>query len=67
MKYLVGCCWQEDELSHSITSSKIEADVIKTWINFLEDTWVLQQSHAEIKEKQAKYVIKLLNLSDDKF
>ncbi|KAJ1436400.1 hypothetical protein SESBI_04434 [Sesbania bispinosa] len=43
---------KEDELSKSISSCKIEADVIKTWINFLEDTWVLQRSNAEINEKQ---------------
>ncbi|TKY50625.1 hypothetical protein E2542_SST22129 [Spatholobus suberectus] len=43
---------KEDELSKSISSCKVEADVIKTWINFLEDTWVLQQSNTEINEKQ---------------
>ncbi|CAL0316264.1 unnamed protein product [Lupinus luteus] len=43
---------KEDELSKSISSSRVEADVIKTWINFLEDTWVLQRSSAEINEKQ---------------
>ncbi|XP_057424371.1 uncharacterized protein LOC130717969 isoform X2 [Lotus japonicus] len=43
---------KEDELSKSISSCRIEADVIKTWINFLEDTWVLQRSNAEINEKQ---------------
>ncbi|XP_061372233.1 uncharacterized protein LOC133314734 isoform X2 [Gastrolobium bilobum] len=43
---------KEDELSKSISSCGVEADVIKTWINFLEDTWVLQWSNAEIHEKQ---------------
>ncbi|XP_054786590.1 uncharacterized protein LOC129292915 [Prosopis cineraria] len=43
---------KEEELSNSIASCKKEADVIKTWINFLEDTWVLQRSNAEINEKQ---------------
>ncbi|CAK9176544.1 unnamed protein product [Ilex paraguariensis] len=43
---------KEDELSRSIGSCKIEADVLNTWINFLEDTWVLQCSYTEIKEKE---------------
>ncbi|CAI8601574.1 unnamed protein product [Vicia faba] len=43
---------KEDELSKSISSCRVESDVIKTWINFLEDTWVLQQSNIEIHEKQ---------------
>ncbi|XP_004497325.1 uncharacterized protein [Cicer arietinum] len=43
---------KEDELSKSISSCRVESDVIKTWINFLEDTWVLQQSNTEIYEKQ---------------
>ncbi|KAK6929273.1 hypothetical protein RJ641_005478 [Dillenia turbinata] len=43
---------KEDELSKSISSCKVEADVLKTWINFLEDTWTLQCSHTEIKDKQ---------------
>ncbi|KAF7822324.1 synaptonemal complex protein 1-like isoform X4 [Senna tora] len=42
---------REDELSKSITSCRVEADVLKMWINFLEDTWVLQRSNAEIIEK----------------
>ncbi|XP_065870362.1 uncharacterized protein [Euphorbia lathyris] len=44
---------KEDELLKSIAASKVEADVLGTWINFLEDTWVLQCSYTEIKEKQA--------------
>ncbi|KEH44521.1 hypothetical protein MTR_1g115610 [Medicago truncatula] len=43
---------KEDELTKSISSCRVESDVIKTWINFLEDTWVLQQSNTEIYEKQ---------------
>ncbi|XP_057981798.1 uncharacterized protein LOC131167054 [Malania oleifera] len=43
---------KEDELSRSIASCRVEVDVIKTWINFLEDTWVLQHSYSEIKENQ---------------
>nr|KYP75417.1 hypothetical protein KK1_008145 [Cajanus cajan] len=43
---------KEVELSKSISSCRAEADVIKTWINFLEDTWVLQRSNAEINDKQ---------------
>ncbi|KAB1217994.1 hypothetical protein CJ030_MR3G014596 [Morella rubra] len=43
---------KEDDLSKSIASSRVEADVLSTWINFLEDTWILQCSYAEIKEKQ---------------
>ncbi|EEF35601.1 uncharacterized protein LOC8262692 isoform X2 [Ricinus communis] len=43
---------KEDELSKSIAACKVEADVISTWINFLEDTWVLQRSYTEMKEKQ---------------
>ncbi|KAK1320369.1 hypothetical protein QJS10_CPA03g01428 [Acorus calamus] len=60
---------KEDELSRSIASCKVEADVVHTWINFLEDTWVLQNSHAELKEKQTSeeiekyrnYFVKLVN------
>ncbi|ESW14685.1 hypothetical protein PHAVU_007G008700 [Phaseolus vulgaris] len=43
---------KEDEFSKAISSCKVEADVIKTWINFLEDTWVLQRSNAETNDKQ---------------
>lgn len=43
---------KEDDLSRSIASNRVESDVLKTWINFLEDTWVLQCSHTEIKQKQ---------------
>ncbi|KAJ4977606.1 hypothetical protein NE237_008386 [Protea cynaroides] len=43
---------KEDELSRSIVSCRVEADVVNTWINFLEDTWVLQSSYTEQKENQ---------------
>uniref|UniRef100_A0A7N1A744 Uncharacterized protein n=1 Tax=Kalanchoe fedtschenkoi TaxID=63787 RepID=A0A7N1A744_KALFE len=43
---------KEDELSKSIASCKAEADVLGTWINFLEDTWTLQNSFSTTKEKQ---------------
>ncbi|KAK4579001.1 hypothetical protein RGQ29_028886 [Quercus rubra] len=43
---------KENELSKSIASCKVEAGVLSTWTNFLEDTWVLQCSYVEIKEKQ---------------
>lgn len=43
---------KEDELSKSISSCRTEADVLNTWLNFLEDTWVLQCSYTEMKEKQ---------------
>ncbi|KAL0299142.1 UNVERIFIED_CONTAM: hypothetical protein Sradi_6574000 [Sesamum radiatum] len=42
----------EDELAKSITSCRAEADVLSTWINFLEDTWSLQCSYLETKEKE---------------
>ncbi|KAH9609692.1 hypothetical protein KSS87_021124 [Heliosperma pusillum] len=45
---------KEEELSRSIDSCKAEADVLKTWINFLEDTWAIQCTYMESKEKQAK-------------
>uniref|UniRef100_A0A7N0UE34 Uncharacterized protein n=2 Tax=Kalanchoe fedtschenkoi TaxID=63787 RepID=A0A7N0UE34_KALFE len=43
---------KEEELSKSIASCKAEADVLGTWINFLEDTWTLQNSFSTTKEKQ---------------
>ncbi|XP_052204799.1 uncharacterized protein LOC127809775 isoform X2 [Diospyros lotus] len=43
---------KEDELLRSMSASRVEADVLKTWINFLEDTWVLQCSYKETKERQ---------------
>lgn len=49
-------------MSKSIAACKVEADVLSTWINFLEDTWVLQQSYTEVKEKEVKYVHYGLNM-----
>ncbi|XVE75266.1 hypothetical protein DITRI_Ditri12bG0081400 [Diplodiscus trichospermus] len=43
---------KEDELSKSISACRVEAEVLHTWINFLEDTWLLQSSFAETKNKQ---------------
>lgn len=42
---------KEDELLKSINSCKVEADVLSAWINFLEDTWSLQCSYMDIKNK----------------
>lgn len=49
---------KENELSRSIGSCKTEADVLRTWINFLEDTWSLQCTFVESKEKQANDELK---------
>lgn len=43
---------KEEELSGSIASCRVEADVLNTWINFLEDTWALQCSDTDVKGKQ---------------
>ncbi|XP_010453435.1 PREDICTED: uncharacterized protein LOC104735361 isoform X2 [Camelina sativa] len=43
---------KDDDLSKSVVACKKEAEVIKTWINFLEDTWLLQCSYTETKDKQ---------------
>ncbi|CAO2204578.1 unnamed protein product [Urochloa humidicola] len=43
---------KENELSKSIDSCNTEAGVVKTWVNFLEDTWQLQLSHSEQKENK---------------
>ncbi|XP_050226836.1 intracellular protein transport protein USO1 [Mercurialis annua] len=43
---------KEDELSKSISSCRVEADVVNTWINFLEDTWALRTKFNQEKEKQ---------------
>ncbi|XVE69034.1 hypothetical protein DITRI_Ditri09bG0117200 [Diplodiscus trichospermus] len=43
---------KEDELSKSISACRVEEKVLRTWINFLEDTWLLRSSHAETKNKQ---------------
>ncbi|KAK6942897.1 hypothetical protein RJ641_028274 [Dillenia turbinata] len=43
---------KEDELARSIASCRAEADVVNTWINFLQNTWALQSSHTNQREKQ---------------
>ncbi|KAJ8484681.1 hypothetical protein OPV22_017166 [Ensete ventricosum] len=43
---------KEDELAKSVASCKVEADIVQIWINFLEDTWQLQSSYTELKNKQ---------------
>ncbi|CAH8325096.1 unnamed protein product [Eruca vesicaria subsp. sativa] len=43
---------KEDDLSKSVVACKKESEVIKTWISFLEDTWLLQCSYTENKDKQ---------------
>ncbi|XP_039037644.1 uncharacterized protein LOC120175006 [Hibiscus syriacus] len=55
---------KEDELSKSVSTCKVEAEVLHTWINFLEDTWHLQSSYAEIKNKQ---VVEVLEQHEDHF
>jgi hypothetical protein len=48
---------QENELMKSIDSCNVEAAVVKTWVNFLEDTCQLQSSYNEQKENKTKYVV----------
>lgn len=43
---------KEDELAKSITSCRAEADVVNSWINFLDATWILQTTDTEQKENQ---------------
>ncbi|KAG8067268.1 hypothetical protein GUJ93_ZPchr0005g14353 [Zizania palustris] len=43
---------KEDDLTKSIASCNVEATVVNTWINFLEDTWQLQSTYNEQKEKK---------------
>ncbi|XP_066305727.1 uncharacterized protein [Miscanthus floridulus] len=43
---------KENDLSKSIDSCNMEASVVKTWVNFLEDTWQLQSSYNEQKENK---------------
>ncbi|KAL1817479.1 hypothetical protein DCAR_0521920 [Daucus carota subsp. sativus] len=45
---------KEDELSRSVGSCAKEADVLSTWMNFMEDTWALQSSTTETKEKEVR-------------
>ena len=48
---------QEDELTRSIGSCRVEADVVNKWIKFLEDTWIIQSKFAQQKEIQVTYVL----------
>ncbi|XP_074556047.1 uncharacterized protein LOC141811873 [Curcuma longa] len=43
---------KEDELAKSATLCNVEADIVHMWINFLQDTWKLQSSYIEQKDKQ---------------
>ncbi|KAL1209977.1 hypothetical protein V5N11_020541 [Cardamine amara subsp. amara] len=43
---------KEEELTRSISSCRVEADVVNKWIKFLEDTWILQSKFVQQKEKQ---------------
>ncbi|KAH9672074.1 Centrosomal protein of 135 kDa-like protein [Citrus sinensis] len=56
-KILVYFKSKEDELSRSIASCRTEANVVNTWINFLEGTWVFQTTYNEKKEKQVRLVV----------
>ncbi|XP_030493039.1 uncharacterized protein LOC115709144 [Cannabis sativa] len=49
---LVHLKTKDDELSKSIASYREEADIVDTWIKFLDETWVLQTSYTDQKEKQ---------------
>ncbi|KAH9735691.1 Centrosomal protein of 135 kDa-like protein [Citrus sinensis] len=56
-KILVYFKSKEDELSRSIASCRTEANVVNTWINFLEGTWVFQTTYNEKKEKQVRLIV----------
>ncbi|CAL4895552.1 unnamed protein product [Urochloa decumbens] len=43
---------KEDDLSKSISLCNVESNVVKIWISFLEDSWKLQSSYNEQKEKK---------------
>ncbi|KAJ0258882.1 Centrosomal protein of 135 kDa-like protein [Hirschfeldia incana] len=43
---------KEDELTRSICSCRVEADVVNKWIKFLEDTWTIQSKFDQQKEMQ---------------
>ncbi|XP_020107678.1 uncharacterized protein LOC109723660 [Ananas comosus] len=51
-KILLHLKAKEDDLSRSVALCKVESEVIHAWINFLEDTWQLQSSFTEAKEKK---------------
>ncbi|KAF3774423.1 hypothetical protein EJ110_NYTH52007 [Nymphaea thermarum] len=54
---------REDELAKSVATCKTEANVVRTWINFLEDTWLI---HDEL-EKSVKHFEVLLSKHLSKF
>ncbi|CAD6334536.1 unnamed protein product [Miscanthus lutarioriparius] len=43
---------KEDDLSKSIALCNVESNVVKIWISFLEDSWKLQSSYNEQKDKK---------------
>ncbi|XP_065851956.1 uncharacterized protein [Euphorbia lathyris] len=45
---------KEDDLSKSVSSYRVEADVVSTWISFLQETRVICSTSAKDKEKQVK-------------
>ncbi|CAJ1968398.1 unnamed protein product [Sphenostylis stenocarpa] len=60
----------EDEMVRSITSYTVEANVVDTWIKFLESTWVFQTSYTKRKKEQVnaeleKYGYHFVNLVVD--
>ncbi|KAK4583497.1 hypothetical protein RGQ29_026290 [Quercus rubra] len=55
---LVHLKTKEDELLRSISSCRVEGNVVDTWIHFLDNTWVLQTSYTEQREKQVNGELK---------
>ncbi|XP_062180029.1 uncharacterized protein LOC133884584 [Phragmites australis] len=49
---IVSLKTKEDDLSKSIALCTVETNVVKTWINFLEESWQLKSSYNEQKEKK---------------
>ncbi|KAK7345641.1 hypothetical protein VNO77_16249 [Canavalia gladiata] len=43
---------KEEEMLRAITSYTVEANVVDTWIKFLESTWVFRTTHTKSKEEQ---------------
>lgn len=41
----------------AIASYTTEANVVDTWISFLDRTWVFQTVHTKKNEEEVKYVI----------
>ncbi|GAU34687.1 hypothetical protein TSUD_29280 [Trifolium subterraneum] len=48
---------KEDEMVRAIASYTSEANVVNTWINFLQHTWVFQTSLKKKNADQVKYVM----------